>query len=195
MPHPRIPALIRLHLGLSAWPITGATSGFGRRVAERALQNGAHVIAVGRRAADLPARAGLAPLALDIIVPEAEEVLRAADAAGWLDVLVNKAGYGLFGSVEQTPVAEARAVIDTNVLANLAVLQATLPALRASHGRIVQVSSLAGQFAWASSGIYSASKVAVELLSDHLGAGPRFPSFARGAVRARLRAERTLTCD
>jgi NAD(P)-dependent dehydrogenase (short-subunit alcohol dehydrogenase family) len=93
-------------------------------VAERALQNGAHVIAVGRRAADLPARAGLAPLALDIIVPEAEEVLRAADAAGWLDVLVTNAGYGLFGSAEQTPAAEARAVIDTNVLADLAELGA-----------------------------------------------------------------------
>jgi NADP-dependent 3-hydroxy acid dehydrogenase YdfG len=83
-------------------------------VAERALQNGAHVIAVGRRAADLPARAGLVPLALDIIVPEAEEVLSAAvDVAGWLDVLVNNPGYGLLGSVEQTPAAEARAVIDT----------------------------------------------------------------------------------
>jgi short-subunit dehydrogenase len=67
MPHPRIPALIRLHLGLPAWLITGATSGFGRRAAD----------------------------------------------AGWLDVLVNNAGYGLFGSVEQTPAAEARAVIDT----------------------------------------------------------------------------------
>ncbi len=54
------------------------------------------------------------------------------------------------------------------MLANLAVLRATLPALRASYGRIVQVSSLAGQFAWASSGIYSASKVAVELLNEAL---------------------------
>jgi NAD(P)-dependent dehydrogenase (short-subunit alcohol dehydrogenase family) len=81
-------------------------------VAERALQKGAHVIAAGRRAADLPA--GLVPLALDIIVPEAVEVLSAAvDVPGWLDVLVNNAGYGLFGSVEQTPAAEARAVIDT----------------------------------------------------------------------------------
>jgi hypothetical protein len=71
------------------------------------------VAAVGRRAADLPARAGLTPLALDITAPEAEEVLRAAvDVAGGLDVLVNNAGYGLFGSVEQTPAAEERAVID-----------------------------------------------------------------------------------
>jgi NAD(P)-dependent dehydrogenase (short-subunit alcohol dehydrogenase family) len=81
---------------------------------------------------------------------------------------VNNAGYGLFGSVEQIGADEARAIFDTNVLANLAVLRATLPALRAARGRIVQISSLIGQFAWPSSGLYSASKGALELFSEAL---------------------------
>src|SRR5262249_36507223 len=75
---------------------------------------------------------------------------------------------GLFGAVEETGAEKVRAVFDTNVLANLAVLRAALPALRASRGRIVQVSSLNGQVAWASSGLYSASKAAVELASEAL---------------------------
>ncbi|WP_330342398.1 SDR family oxidoreductase [Streptomyces sp. NBC_00557] len=159
----------------STWLVTGATSGFGRLVAERALTAGAHVIAVGRRGDRLVALAGQAPrgqvtaVPLDITSPDAEEVLAAAvRSAGGLDVLVNNAGYGLFGSLEQIPAAEARAVFETNVLANLAVLRATLPALRAARGRIVQLSSLIGQFAWPSSGLYAASKGAVELLSEAL---------------------------
>ncbi|MEV6305628.1 SDR family oxidoreductase [Actinoplanes sp. NPDC051861] len=154
------------------WLITGATSGFGRLVAERALARGAHVLAVGRRAdrlAELASGARVTPIALDITAPDAQSVLRTAiDAAGRLDVLVNNAGYGLFGSVEQISDADARALFDTNVLANLAVLRAALPALRAAKGRIVQMSSLNGQFAWASSGLYSASKAAVELFSEAL---------------------------
>jgi NAD(P)-dependent dehydrogenase (short-subunit alcohol dehydrogenase family) len=152
------------------WMITGATSGFGRLVAERALARGAQVIAVGRRG-DLLARltGRVTPVALDITAPDAERTLSAAiDAAGGLDVLVNNAGYGLFGAVEQIGDAEARALFETNVLANLAVLRAALPALRAAKGRIVQLSSLNGQFAWASSGLYSASKAAVELFSEAL---------------------------
>jgi NADP-dependent 3-hydroxy acid dehydrogenase YdfG len=159
----------------STWLITGATSGFGRLVADRALAEGAHVIAVGRRAdrlADLVSSAPhgrVTPLALDVTAPEAEQVLAGAvEAAGCLDVLVNNAGYGLFGSVEQIGAEEARAIFDTNVLANLAVLRATLPALRAARGRIVQTSSLIGQFAWPSSGLYAGSKAAVELISEAL---------------------------
>ena len=156
------------------WLITGATSGFGRLVADRALDRGAHVIAVGRRTDQLEKLAvggRVTPVTLDITTPGAQDTLRAAiDAAGGLDVLINNAGYGLFGAVEQIDDAEARAIFDTNVLANLAVLRAALPALRASAGRIVQVSSLIGQFAFASSGLYSASKAAVELLSEALAA-------------------------
>ncbi|SNY74545.1 SDR family NAD(P)-dependent oxidoreductase [Paractinoplanes atraurantiacus] len=154
------------------WLITGATSGFGRLVARRALDRGAHVIAVGRRGDLLAGLAGrVTPITLDITAPEAEPTLRAAvEAAGGLDVLVNNAGYGVFGAVEQISGAEARALFDTNVLANLAVLRAALPALRASRGRIVQLSSMNGQIAWASSGLYPASKAAVELFSEALAA-------------------------
>ncbi|MGW1212736.1 SDR family NAD(P)-dependent oxidoreductase [Streptomyces sp. NPDC002499] len=160
----------------STWLITGATSGFGRLIADRALATDAHVIAVGRRSDRLADLADSAPhgrvttVPLDITAPDAEEVL--ADvvraAGGRLDVLVNNAGYGLFGAVEQIGAAEARAIFDTNVLANLAVLRATLPALRAAQGRVVQISSLIGQFAWPSSGLYSASKGAVELIGEAL---------------------------
>jgi NAD(P)-dependent dehydrogenase (short-subunit alcohol dehydrogenase family) len=158
----------------TTWLITGATSGFGRLVAERALATGAHVIAVGRRRDRLDDLAASAPervtsVALDVTAPDAEQVLAdAVRAAGGLDVLVNNAGYGLFGAVEQIGADEARAHFDTNVLANLAVLRATLPALRGSHGRIVQLSSFNGQVAWASSGLYSASKAAVELATEAL---------------------------
>ncbi|MGA6228192.1 SDR family NAD(P)-dependent oxidoreductase, partial [Streptomyces umbrinus] len=162
----------------STWLITGATSGFGRLVAERALAGGAHVIAVGRRRDRLAELAELAesaphgqvtPVALDLTAPDAQDVLaEAVRSAGGLDVLVNNAGYGLFGAVEQVDADAARAIFDTNVLANLTVLRATLPALRAARGRILQTSSLIGQFAWPSSGLYSASKGAVELINEAL---------------------------
>jgi NAD(P)-dependent dehydrogenase (short-subunit alcohol dehydrogenase family) len=159
----------------SSWLITGASSGFGRLIAERALAGGAHVIAVGRRADRLADLAGSAPagrvseVVLDLTAGDAQQRLAAAvDRAGGLDVLVNNAGYGLFGAVEQTGDDQVRAVLETNVLANLTVLRAALPALRASRGRVVQLSSLNGQFAFPGSGLYSASKAAVELLSEAL---------------------------
>jgi NAD(P)-dependent dehydrogenase (short-subunit alcohol dehydrogenase family) len=159
----------------STWLITGATSGFGRLVADRALAAGDRVIAVGRRADRLAELAATAPrgqittLALDVAAPDAEQTLSAAvREAGGLDVLINNAGHGLFGAVEDIGAASAREVFDVNVLANLAVLRAALPALRASRGRVVQMSSFVGQFAFASSGLYAGSKAAVELISEAL---------------------------
>ncbi|MFF4121870.1 SDR family NAD(P)-dependent oxidoreductase [Streptomyces sp. NPDC001714] len=159
----------------STWLVTGATSGFGRLVTERALAEGAHVIAVGRRRERLNELLRLTPqgqltaVELDLTDTKAETVLAdTVRAAGRLDVLLNNAGYGLFGAIEQIDAAEARAIFDTNVLASLAVLRAALPALRASRGRVLQTSSLIGQFAWPSSGLYAASKGAVELISEAL---------------------------
>ncbi|GHH66450.1 NAD(P)-dependent dehydrogenase (short-subunit alcohol dehydrogenase family) [Streptomyces umbrinus] len=160
---------------MSTWLITGATSGFGRLVADRVIASGNQVIAIGRRRDRLDDLVASAPegrvtaIVLDLTDPGAEKTVGdAVRAAGGLDVVVNNAGYGLFGSVEQTSADEAKANFDTNVSANLAVLRATLPAIRASKGRIVQLSSLVGSFAWPASGLYSASKAAVELFSEAL---------------------------
>jgi NAD(P)-dependent dehydrogenase (short-subunit alcohol dehydrogenase family) len=159
----------------TTWLITGATSGFGRLTADRAIAGGAHVLAVGRRSEPLAELAATAPagqvtpIALDVTAPDSERAIaEAIAAAGRLDVLVNNAGYGLFGSVEQTPDEEVRAIFETSVIANLAVLRASLPALRESRGRIVLLASLVGQFAWPSSGVYFASKAAVEMFGEAL---------------------------
>jgi len=160
---------------MSTWLITGATSGFGRDTADRALAQGHHVIAVGRRGdrlADLVASAPagqVTAVALDLTAEDAESTLRqAVTTAGGVDVVVNNADYGLFAAVEDTTAAVEKRMFDVNVLGSLAVIRATLPALRASKGRIIQLSSYVGSYAWASSGVYSASKAAVELYSDAL---------------------------
>ncbi|GAA4993847.1 SDR family oxidoreductase [Actinopolymorpha pittospori] len=158
----------------TTWLITGASSGFGRLLAERVASAGNHVIAVARRADRLAELATLAPNHITPVIldltsegagPIVEEALR---TAGGLDVLVNNAGYGLFATVEQTDDQSARAIFETNFFAMLSVLRTALPALRESAGRIVQVSSFLGQVSWPATGLYSATKSAVELLSDTL---------------------------
>jgi NAD(P)-dependent dehydrogenase (short-subunit alcohol dehydrogenase family) len=158
---------------MKRWLITGASSGFGRLLAERVATDGDHVIAVARREDRLRELAAdhdsVTPLVVDLTAPDVEQRLRTAiDAAGGLDVLVNDAGYGLFAPVEQTPDGEARAVFDTNFFAPLAVLRAALPSLRKNRGRVLQLSSMLGEVAWLGSGVYSASKAAVELAMEGL---------------------------
>jgi len=155
------------------WLITGASSGFGRLLAERVATSGDRVIAVARRGDRLRELAAdhdsVSPLVADLTAPGIEETIGTAiDDAGGLDVLINNAGYGLFSSVEQTPESEARALFDTNLFAPLAVLRAALPSLRKSHGRVVQLSSLLGEVAWLGSGVYSASKAAIEMAMEGL---------------------------
>lgn len=158
---------------MKKWLITGASSGFGRLLAERVATNGDHVIAVARREDRLRELAAdhdsVTPVVADLTVPDVEHRIGTAiDAAGGLDILVNNAGYGLFAPVEQTPDGEARAVFDTNLFAPLAVLRAALPSLRANRGRVVQLSSMLGEVAWLGSGVYSASKAAIELAIEGL---------------------------
>jgi NAD(P)-dependent dehydrogenase (short-subunit alcohol dehydrogenase family) len=156
------------------WLITGASSGFGRLLSERVAASGDDVIAVARRADRLEELTGrypehISPVTLDLTSSHAGQMIYAVIRdAGGLDVLVNNAGYGLIGSVEQCDDAAVRAQFDLNFFAALTVTRAALPALRLSQGRIVQVSSGLSELAAPGTGLYSASKSALTLASQAL---------------------------
>ena len=160
------------------WFITGASRGFGREWATAALERGDRVAATARDTAtldDLVQRFGDAvlPLQLDVADREADvaAVQRAHETFGRLDVVVNNAGYGHFGMVEEATEAEARAQFDVNVFGALWVTQAALPLMRAQGGgHVLQVSSIGGITSFPNVGIYNASKWALEGLSQALAA-------------------------
>lgn len=158
------------------WFITGTSRGFGRLWASAALQRGDRVAATARDAStltDLSDRFGDAvlPMSLDVTDRDAvfEAVRMAAETFGRLDVVVNNAGYGLFGMIEEVTPEQARAQFETNVFGALWVTQAALPHLRAQGGgHVIQVSSIAGVSAFANLGLYNASKWALEALGQSL---------------------------
>lgn len=158
------------------WFVTGSSRGFGRRFVEAALSRGDRVAATAR---DVEALADLVevygdavlPLSLDVREREAvfESVARAFDHFGRIDVIVNNAGYGLFGAVEELDTDALRDQLETNLFGPLWVVQAALPRLRAQgSGHIVQISSTGGLVAWPLVGGYHASKWALEGLSESL---------------------------
>jgi NAD(P)-dependent dehydrogenase (short-subunit alcohol dehydrogenase family) len=158
------------------WFITGTSRGFGREWAIAALDRGDKVAATARDTAtltDLAEKCGdaLLPIQLDVTDREADfaAVEQAHDHFGRLDVVVNNAGYGHFGFIEELSEQEARAQIETNVFGALWVTQAALPYLRAQRsGHILQVSSIGGITAFQNVGIYHASKWALEGFSQAL---------------------------
>jgi NAD(P)-dependent dehydrogenase (short-subunit alcohol dehydrogenase family) len=158
------------------WFITGTSRGFGREWTEAALQRGDRVAATARdvRALDdLAAKYGDSVLALELDVTNRtaafETVKRAHEHFGQLDVIVNNAGYGQFGMVEELSESDARDQIETNLFGALWVTQAALPYLRAQgSGHIIQVSSIGGISAFANIGMYHASKWALEGISQSL---------------------------
>ncbi|MGQ4514050.1 SDR family NAD(P)-dependent oxidoreductase [Streptomyces sp. DW26H14] len=160
------------------WFITGTSRGFGREWALAALERGDRVAATARDTADLAplvSRHGDAVLPLRLDVTDRSAVTAAADRAvehfGSLDVVVNNAGYGLFGMAEEATEAQARAQLETNFFGALWVVGAVLPHLRArGHGRILNVSSVGGVFALPGLGLYHASKFALEGLTESLAA-------------------------
>lgn len=151
--------------------ITGASSGIGACTAARLAANGATVFGAARTTSAIANIEGVTPVALDLTDEDSvrgsiEEVTR---AAGGVDVLINCAGYGEFGTIEETDLADARRQLEVNVLGAMGLIRAALPDMRAAgHGRIVNVSSLAGEFAAPLGGWYHASKFALEALSDSL---------------------------
>jgi NAD(P)-dependent dehydrogenase (short-subunit alcohol dehydrogenase family) len=158
------------------WFITGASRGFGKEWAAAALERGDSVAATARDVAtldDLVAAHGdrLLPITLDVTDRDADfaAVRRAHERFGRLDVVVNNAGYGHFGLVEEITEAEARAQLETNLFGALWVTQAALPILREQRsGHVLQVSSIGGISAFPLVGIYHASKWALEGISQSL---------------------------
>jgi NAD(P)-dependent dehydrogenase (short-subunit alcohol dehydrogenase family) len=160
------------------WFITGTSKGFGRVWAEAALARGDRVVTSARDVktlAPLVERYGEQVSAVTLDVTDKAAVDAAVIAAqarfGRLDVVINNAGYGQFGAIEEVSEAEARAQLETNLFGALWVTQAVLPIMRAQRsGHIIQVSSIGGVNAFPTVGLYHASKWALEGFSQSLAA-------------------------
>jgi NAD(P)-dependent dehydrogenase (short-subunit alcohol dehydrogenase family) len=158
------------------WFITGTSKGFGRIWAEAALARGDQVAATARDIKTLQAlveQYGDEVLALTLDVTDKAAVDAAVAETiqrfGRVDVAINNAGYGLFGTVEEVSEAEARDQIETNLFGALWVTQAVLPQMRAQgSGHIIQVSSIGGLNAFPTTGLYHASKWGLEGFSQSL---------------------------
>ncbi|MGA5559740.1 oxidoreductase [Streptomyces platensis] len=163
---------------MSVWLITGSSRGFGLHIAREALANGDQVVATARDAEAVRAALGehggeVLALPLDVTDErQAQEVAQAAvERFGRIDVLVNNAGRGLLGAVEEASDAEARSIYDVNVFGLLAVTRAVLPHMRRQRaGRILNISSVGGFTCGSGWGIYNSTKFAVEGLSEALRA-------------------------
>jgi NAD(P)-dependent dehydrogenase (short-subunit alcohol dehydrogenase family) len=158
------------------WFITGASKGFGREWSEAALERGDRVAATARDLSTLDPLVdaygdAFLPLALDVTdrAGDFDAVQRSADHFGALDVVINNAGYGHFGMVEELSEDEVRAQLETNLFGAVWITQAALPIMRAQgSGHIIQVSSIGGVSAFPGVGAYHASKWALEGFSQAL---------------------------
>jgi NAD(P)-dependent dehydrogenase (short-subunit alcohol dehydrogenase family) len=158
------------------WFLTGASRGFGLEIARKILAQGDRVVATARRAEQILTQlpdAGDALLAIDLDVTNADQaaqaVQSAVDAFGRIDVLVNNAGRGLLGAVEEASDASVRAVYEVNVFGTLTMQRAVLPIMRRQHsGHIINISSVGGLLGSPGWGIYCSTKFAMEGFSEAL---------------------------
>ena len=158
------------------WFVTGSSKGFGRQFVLAALERGDKVAATARNIdtlSDLVERYGDAVLPLQLDVTDRDQAFAAVKAAhetfGRLDVVVNNAGYGLFGTVEEITEQQLRDQLETNLFGVFHVTQAVLPILREQgSGHIIQISTIGGIGAFPSLGGYHASKWALEGLTESL---------------------------
>lgn len=158
------------------WFITGSSKGFGKVWTEAALKRGDKVVATARKInalSDLVSQYGESILPISLNVNDRancfEAVEKAIEKFGRIDVLINNAGFGHFGFVEEISETEAREQIETNVFGSLWMIQAVLPSMRnQKSGHIMQVSSIGGVMAFPSLSIYHASKWAMEGICESL---------------------------
>lgn len=188
---------------MANWFITGVSTGLGRELAIAALEAGHVVVGTVRSVAALETFAKLHPeraIGMELDVTDEAAVARVVTEAervtGKLDIIVNNAGHGYTGAIEETPIADAKAMFDVNLWGAMAVIQAALPFLRARKaGHIVNVSSVSGLACWAGIGLYSASKFALDCLSRTLAqeVGPlgiKVTTVAPGGMRTEFAATR-----
>jgi NAD(P)-dependent dehydrogenase (short-subunit alcohol dehydrogenase family) len=159
------------------WMITGASRGMGAEITAAALAQGDAVVATARKSSAVTNALGLQPglLAVDLDVTNESAAHQAVKLAvehfGRIDVLVNNAGYGLAGAVEETSAEEVRSIFDANVMGLLNVTRAVLPHMRVQRsGHVINMSSLGGYRVGAGFGVYGSTKFAVEGLSEALHA-------------------------
>ncbi|MDW6061942.1 oxidoreductase [Streptomyces sp. FXJ1.4098] len=160
------------------WLVTGASSGFGRAIAEAAVAAGDIVVAAARRTALLddlvaahPDQVEALPLDVTDIAGAQAAVDGVAARHGRIDILVNNAGRGMVGAVEETTDAELRDLMDLHFFGPAALTRAALPHMRRrGSGAVVQLTSMGGRFAFAGVGAYCATKFALEGLSEALAA-------------------------
>jgi NAD(P)-dependent dehydrogenase (short-subunit alcohol dehydrogenase family) len=150
--------------------VTGASTGIGEATAQRLKAAGWEVFAAARKDADLERLRGegFSPLRLDVTDQATIDAAKAELGDRPLHGLVNNAGVAVSGPIELIPLDELRQQLDVNLIGQVAVIQAFMPAIRAGTGRIVNVSSIGGKIALPLVGPYAASKFALEAVSDSL---------------------------
>jgi NADP-dependent 3-hydroxy acid dehydrogenase YdfG len=153
--------------------VTGCSSGIGAAIADLLVKAGHTVYATARRPESLSGlrAAGAHVLALDVTSEEsmAAAVKAVEEEHGHVGTLVNNAGYGEYGTIEETELDKVRAMFETNVFGLARMCQLALPAMRAARaGRIVNIGSMGGRLTWPVGGYYHATKYAVEAISDAL---------------------------
>jgi NAD(P)-dependent dehydrogenase (short-subunit alcohol dehydrogenase family) len=161
---------------MSTWLITGCSSGLGRALAEVVIGAGHNAVVTARNVNSVADLSGPAPervlaVALDVTKPDqvASAVQQAQQRFGSVDVLVNNAGYGYRGAVEEGDDADVRTLFETHFFGSVAMIKAVLPGMRSRRsGAIVNISSIGVQLTPVGSGYYSAAKAAIEGMSGAL---------------------------
>jgi NAD(P)-dependent dehydrogenase (short-subunit alcohol dehydrogenase family) len=161
---------------MKTWLITGVGKGLGKDLAETVLQRGDRVVGTVRSERDAQVFAETDPqLAVPIFLDVThfhdirETINEVEKRFGQIDVLVNNAGYGLTGAIEETPLDKIKALFEVNVLGAVAMIQAVLPGMRQHRsGHIINITSVSGLAPWAGTGIYGASKYAMECIGQTL---------------------------
>ena len=195
----------RKEANMKTWFITGASRGFGSLIAAQALEAGDNVVATARNPQKITEALGTHPnlLAVPLDVTDEAQAREAAAAAiqrfGRIDVLLNNAGFGLLGAVEEATAEEVERLYGTNVFGLLKVSRAVLPYMRKQRsGHVMNLSSLGGYRSGPGFGVYCSTKFAVEGLSEAMGAelaplGIKVTIIEPGYFRTDFLDDRSLT--